>query len=177
MEVCLREARIGLAAWRYGLRGKYNGVFQVASQAVSVYTEGVHQSRGQLIAWLPRRKEMPARCRLLWRMAEGWALDFPCVQIKCSGVPEHYRVDRKGLPLLPFWVEYYSFYECPPRWYEWERDLRLLLKLLAQDEDASIKPVEVSVDQLRKLMAAGSDGSSLRFTAEGTVRRPERASE
>jgi hypothetical protein len=172
MEVCLREARIGLAAWRYGLRGKYNGVFQVASQQVTVHYRGEHQSRGQLIAWLPRREEMPARCRLLWRMAEGWALDFPCVQIKSSGVPEHFRVDRKGLPLLPFWVEYYSFYDRPPRWYEWERDLADLLELLGEEEDQHVKPVEISLDQLRKLMAAGSDGSSLRFTSEGTVRGP-----
>ena len=34
------------------------------------------------------------------------------------------------------------------------------------------EPVEVSLAQLRKLMAAGSAGGSLRFTSEGTVRGP-----
>ena len=55
------------------------------------------------------------------------------------------------------------------RWYQWEQDLAQLLELLAEDDDPGIQPVEVSLAQL---MAAGSDGSSLRFTSERTVRGP-----
>ena len=47
-----------------------------------------------------------------------------------------------------------------------------LLELLAGKDDPGVKPVEVSLAQLRKLMAAGSEGASLRFTSDGTVRGP-----
>ena len=40
-----------------------------------------------------------------------------------------------------------------------------LLELLAGKDDPGVKPVEVSLAQLRKLMAAGSEGASLRFTS------------
>ena len=60
----------------------------------------------------------------------------------------------------------------PPRWYQWEGDVMDLLDLLAEKDDPGVKPVEVSLAQLRKLMAAGSEGASLRFTSEGTVREP-----
>ena len=47
-----------------------------------------------------------------------------------------------------------------------------LLELLAGKDDPGVKPVEVSSAQLRKLIAAGSEGASLRFTSDGTVRAP-----
>jgi hypothetical protein len=50
-----------------------------------------------------------------------------------------------------------------------------LLELLAEKDDPGVKPVKVSLAQLRKLMAAGSGGASLRFTSEGTVRERARS--
>jgi hypothetical protein len=36
-------------------------------------------------------------------------------------------------------------YGCRPRWYEWERDLADLLELLGEEEDPTVKPVEISL--------------------------------
>ena len=45
-----------------------------------------------------------------------------------------------------------------------------MLQLLSQQEDGKIKPVDIAVEQLKRLMATGSDGTTAlppRFTPEG----------
>ena len=45
-----------------------------------------------------------------------------------------------------------------------------MLQLLSQQEDGKIKPVDIAVEQLKRLMATGSDGATAlppRFTPEG----------
>src|SRR5437763_1430015 len=93
-------------------------------------------------------------------MDEGWALDFPLVQVKRSAVPFHFECDDRDPPLVPTWVDYYADYRYRPRWYEWEEGLGELLQLLSEKYQGRIKPVDSSLQELKRLVAAGSDGAT-----------------